>query len=335
MAAPPRCFAGNTDELPAAPAMPYFRVFDYRQGTGDWLGTDVGEWLALATYDHRETRLAANGRRGTRLHAIPTLGVATDAGCTADDGPGVCLVEEEGARYRCFTIAAIRDGLAFARTDRGSIVGIVTDGIVRVTLSARGQRASAPVADNVYEAELDVPRGTLVGVRLERSGDIGCAREVAPGLRERVAALRRAPDARLLPMAALSRLRDDERIAEIVERGARHWGDDAGVEFWVVPVVPRGRRACAPASRVCIVAVHERSRAGAQCLLDGATWGVAPLLPGNAVALGVVPDRATGARISAGGQSAAVDARDNVAAGLLPFPYHDYTAARLEPTYAR
>jgi DNA-directed RNA polymerase specialized sigma24 family protein len=335
MVAPPRCFAGNSDELPAAPAMPDFHVFAYRQRADDWLGTDLGDGFALATYHPRETRLAANGRRGTRLHAVPSLGVASHGGCAADDGPGVCLLEDEGARYRCFTIAAIRDGLAFARTDRGSVVGIVTDGIVRVTLSAGGQRASAPVADNVYEAELDVAPGTLVAVRLERSGATDCAREVAPRLLERVAALRRRPDARLLPMAALSRLRDDERLAEIVERGARPWGTDAGVEFWVVPVVPSGRPACAPASRVCIVAVHERTRAGAQCLLDGAAWGLAPLLPGNAVALGVVPDRATGARVSVGGQSAAVDARDNVAAGLLPFPYHDYTAARLEPTYGR
>jgi hypothetical protein len=48
-----------------------------------------------------------------------------------------------------------------------------------------------------------------------------------------------------------------------------------------------------------------------------------------------VPDRATGARVSIGDVSARVEARDNVVAGVLPFPYDGFAESRVEPTYAR
>src|SRR5215211_7345545 len=129
MLPPQRCLTRTFDERPASPAIPYFRVFDYRPRIDDELGRDLAESLPVASYDPRETKLAANGRRGTRLHLVRSLGVSEDRSCAADDGPGVCLVQEDAGRFRCFGIERIRDGLAFARTERNSIVGIVPDGI--------------------------------------------------------------------------------------------------------------------------------------------------------------------------------------------------------------
>jgi DNA-directed RNA polymerase specialized sigma24 family protein len=334
-----RCFGRAAEERPATPAMPYFRVFRYTQGVADRLGADLGDSLPVATFDPAETRLAADGRRGTRLHVVASLGVSADGGCAADDGPGVCLVADYGGRFRCFTLAAIREGLAFVRTDRGSIAGIVPDGVGGVTLSAGGQRATGRVADNVYEAELRVPAGTRVGVVLARPGEADCAREVGSRLLGRVAALRREPGERVLPTAALSRLRGDGRIADIVARGARFWGADGGVEFWVVPVVPAGKRGCAPADRVCLVAVPDGARAAVHCVVarewNLEQWQIAPLYAGNAVVLAIVPDRVRGARVAIGDQAALVDARRNVLAGVLPFPYDEFATSAVEPTYAR
>jgi DNA-directed RNA polymerase specialized sigma24 family protein len=334
-----RCFGRAADDGAATPAMPDLSVFRYTQGVEDRLAADLGDSLPLATFQTGETRLAANGRRGTRLHVVPSLGVSADGRCAADDGPGVCLVADDGGRFRCFTLAAIRDGLAFVRTDRGSIAGIVPDGIGRVTLSAGGRRASGRVADNVYEAELGVPAGARVGVLLERPGETACAREVSPGLLHRVAALRRKPGERVLPAAALSTLREDRRIAEAVERGARFWGEAGGVEFWVVPVVAAARPTCAPADRVCVVALPDGGRAAAHCLLrpewNREGWRIAPLYPGLAIVLAIVPDGVTGARAAIGDQAALVPAKRNVLAGMLPFPYDDLAPKRVEPTYAR
>ena len=334
-----RCFARAVEERPATPAMPYLSVFRYRQGVADRLAADLGDSLPVATFRPAETRLAADGRRGTRLHVVASLGVSAGGGCAADDGPGVCLVADDGARFRCFTLAAIRAGLAFVRTDRGSIAGIVPDGVERVTLSAGGQRATGRVADNVYEAELRVPPGTRVGVAVGQAGEAACAREVGTGLLSRVAALRREPGERVLPTAALSRLREDGRIADVVERGARFWGADAGVEFWVVPVVRAGKPGCAPADRVCLVAVPDGARAAVHCLLlrewNVEQWTIAPLYAGNAVVLAIVPDRVNGARVAIGDQAALVDAKRNVLAGMLPFPHDDFAMKSVEQTYSR
>jgi hypothetical protein len=333
MVAPPRCFARTFDERPAGPVIPYFSVFDYRPRVDDALGSDLAESLPIASYDPRETKLAANGRRGTRLHLVPSLGVAEDRSCAADDGPGVCMVQDDAGRFRCFGIGRIRAGLAFARTERGSIAGIVADGVGRVTLSAGGRRASAAVSGNVYEAELSVPPGTRVAVELAPAGAEDCTRELAPGLLARVALLRRAPTERLVPMAALSLLREYEGIAEPVERGARFWGADGGVEFWVVPVARTGARDCAPATAACVVAVTTGERVDAECGLNAsprrASWRLAPLLAQHAAIYGTAPDGITGARITYGSMVAEVRARDNVLAGVLPFPYDDASDVEL------
>ena len=333
-----RCFGRGAEERPATPAMPYFRVFRYRQGVADRLAPDLGDSLPVATFRPAETRLAADGRRGTRLHVVASLGVSAAGGCAAEDGPGVCLLAEDGGRFRCFPLAAIREGLAFVRTDRGSIAGIVPDGVGEVTLSAGGQRAAGRVVDNVYEAELHVPPGTRVVVALARPREAACAREVGAGLLGRVAALRREPGERVVPTAALSSLRGDGRIADVVERGARFWGADGGVEFWVVPVAPAGKPGCAPADRVCVVAVPDGARPAAHCLLRSEwnleQWQITPLYAGNAVVLAIVPDRVSGARVAIGDQAALVDAKRNVLAGVLPFPYDDVAMKAVEQTYA-
>jgi hypothetical protein len=87
-----------------------------------------------------------------------------------------------------------------------------------------------------------------------------------------------------------------------------------------------GRGPCAPATRVCVVAVPEDSFADGACVLGDdpdEEWRLAPLLPGRAAIYGVVPDGVTRVRVTIGEVSGEVDARDNVVGGVLPFPYSD------------
>jgi DNA-directed RNA polymerase specialized sigma24 family protein len=165
-------------------------------------------------------------------------------------------------RYRCFSMVDVRSGRALMRIPSGIVTGIVPDGIDRVMLSAGGRTVTADVVDNVYQAGFDVPAlpaGTPVTVELPRPGGDGCARTAAPELYARVAALRYAPGADdRLPPAALDVLRDWHwRFDAVLEGLARFWGADGGVDFWAVPVVPRGAAECAPAEAVCIVAVGD------------------------------------------------------------------------------
>jgi hypothetical protein len=157
-------------------------------------------------------------------------------------------------------------------------------------------------------------------------------RVVAPALLERVAALEGPPPGVPLPRSARSVLDDWEwQLGAPVESGARFWGEHDGVGFWVVPVEPLGGGTCAPASRLCVIAVPEDAGADAWCARSiddtGADWRLAPLLPDNAVLYGVVPDGVTGARVTIGDRTAVVEARDNVVGGVLPFPYEDHLPA--------
>lgn len=255
--------------------------------------------------------------------------MSADGSCESDDGPGVCLVAP-GARFRCFPIAEVRAGRAFARTPQGLIVGIVPDGVGRVSLSAGDRTVSARVFDNVYEAKLDVPAGTAVRVEIARPDADDCARSVSSQLLESVATLRRAPgDGRSVPEAALAAVREQWRtsIDAVVEDRARFWGSDGTVDFWVVPVVRLGSRRCAPANSVCVVAISPGTPTGAQCVLQprrgGAHWRVSPQLPDHAVIHGTVPDGVIGARVTVGKLTAEVAARNNVIGGVLPLPYED------------
>ena len=140
----------------------------------------------------------------------------------------------------------------------------------------------------------------------------------------------------VLPRAAAAVL--DEwgwQVDAVVEDRARFWGGGDGVDFWAVPVVPKGGRECAPASGVCIAAVPEHARADAHCVwgernLRKASWRLGPLLPGNAAIYGIVPGDVTGARVTIGDLSAPVDARDGVIGGTLPFPYREGADVHVE-----
>jgi hypothetical protein len=162
-----------------------------------------------------------------------------------------------------------------------------------------------------------------------------CERAVDPQLRVRVAALAGEPETGVaLPAAAREVLRDWQwQLDAVVERGARRWGGGDGVDYWAVPVVPVGREPCAPATRVCIVAVPQQAGADAQCVLeepgDGTSWRLGPLFPARAAIYGIVPAGVTGAHVTIDGRSAEVDARDNVIGGVLPFPYEDGADVRV------
>ncbi len=173
------------------------------------------------------------------------------------------------------------------------------------------------------EAAVDGPAG--VPVQLGLDGD-GCRRTVAYELLSEVALLRDAPH----PGVALPRPARDALghwpLDAVVEEGARFWGRRGGaVDFWAVPVVPRGAAQCAPATRVCVVAVDLRSRGGAQCMLGrsrpGSDWWLGHLPPGRSVIFGTVADGVAGVRVKSPGATIDVGARGNVFGGVLPFRY--------------
>jgi hypothetical protein len=290
--------------------------------------------LPIGTFDPTAPRLAAQASRWSALHVVPTSEVAADGRCGSDDGPGLCLVADE-REFRCFAAAEVTAGRALARTALGTVVGIVPDGIDRVTVLAGGPPVGADVVENVYEAQLDDLAGTQVELSFHRPSGDGCRRSVAPALLARVAVLRGAAQpGLLLPAAALDAVRQwDWQLDAIVDRRARFWGGGDEVGFWAVPVVPRGRAACAPATRVCILAVPAAGHPDAQCVLGPfpgrADWRLAPLLPGHAVIYGVVADGVRAARVTIGRRTAAVDAGDNVVGGVLPFPYRDGARTRV------
>jgi hypothetical protein len=279
--------------------------------------------LPIGAFDPDATRRAP-ARRSASLFVVPSPQVASFGGCGGDDGPGVCLVASSRT-FRCFETSDVRGGRAVARTPQGTLVGIVPDGVGSVTLSAAGPSVTAAVRENVFEADLAAVRGTRLELAMQRAD--GCERVVAPELREQIAALRvQEQPSLVLPAAALGVVRAwAGRIDAAAADDARLWGTRDGVDFWVVPVVPSGRGPCAPATRVCVVAVPESSFADGECVLEerAEAWRLAPLVPGRAAIYGVVPDGVTRVRVTIGDISGEVDARDNVVGGVLPFPYNE------------
>lgn len=319
-------------DLPAAGPVPDIALLQRTQQPPDALAF-APSGLPIEGFDPTATRRAGYGRLRSTVHVIPAQQVAVDGRCDGDDGPGLCLVVDE-ARFRCFAAADVQGGRAVAVRDDGWAVGVVPDGVARVTLSGNAAPVTVDVVANVYEARLDELPGTQIDVAFGRGGDDGCRRRVAPDLPYRVTALMEpAQPGYPLPRAALDVLNEWMwQLDAIVEDGARFWGGGDGVSFWVVPVVPRGAARCAPATRVCVVAVPERGKADAQCALDGKLegWRLAPLLPGHAAIYGLVPDRVTGARVTIGSQTAEVDAGLNVIGGVLPFPYRDHPRSKVD-----
>lgn len=202
-------------------------------------------------------------------------------------------------------------------------------------------RAALPVAAALALAGIvaalalggDGDRRRTPAAQLVQSGADGCRRAVAPQLLERVAALRRPPDRGLrLPAVAHDALAG-LRLDAIVDAGARFATVSEEVEFWVVPVVPLGSRACAPADGACVVAITRDERAAAECAIRDErprdATRLAPLLEGHAAIFGIVPDGVSGARVTIAGLTEEVEARDNVIGAVLPFPYRDTAATRV------
>jgi DNA-directed RNA polymerase specialized sigma24 family protein len=287
--------------------------------------------LPILAFDPRATRRATQSRPDAPIRLVPSTHVAAYGRCGTDDDSGICLVAGERS-FRCFPIADVRSGRAVARTPDGMLIGIVPDGIERVTLSVAGPSARAEVTDNVFETQLAATRGTEVELAMQWAD--GCLRGIAPEVLRRTAILR-GPDqpTLVLPAAALGALREWP-IDAVAEDAARFWGTRDHIEFWVVPVVPGGQGRCAPASRVCVIAIPETARPEAECVLrrdeEGEDWRLAPLGPRRAVIYGVVPDGVSRARVTIDGVTGDVDARDNIVGGLLPFPYERGADTRVE-----
>jgi hypothetical protein len=304
------------------------------QGEPDVLAFAPGR-LPVGTFDPTATRRAASGRLRATVQVVPSQHIAADGRCRGDDGPGLCVVVDQ-ARFRCFAAVDVIGGRAAAIDRDGWVIGIVPDGIDRVTLIGNGPPVTVDVADNAYEARLDELAGTQIQVAFGRDGDDGCRRKVAPDLPFRITALHEpAQPGYPLPRAALEVLNEwMGQLDAIVDDGARYWGGGDGVDFWVVPVVPRGSAACAPATRVCVIAVPERASADAHCVLgrkpEGADWRLGPLIEDRAVIYGVVPDGVDGAQVTIGDRTARVEAGLNVIGGVLPFPYRDGERPRVE-----
>jgi hypothetical protein len=304
------------------------------QRDADALPLDPG-LLPIGSFDPRSARRATHTRLWSTVHVVPSLDVAVDGRCGSRDGPGLCLVADE-REFACFAAADVEGGRALARTSAYTVVGLVPDGVDRVTIYASGPPVGAEVVENVYEAQLDDAPGSQLEVAFSRPEPDGCRRTVAADLLAQVAVLRDQPrPSHALPRAARDAFAEWEwSLDAVVESGARFWGRSVTVDFWAVPVVPRGAAECAPATRVCIVAVSERSGAWAHCVLgrnrDGEDWVIAGLLRDHAVIFGVVPDGVTGARVTRRGATVEVDAHDNVFGGVLPFPYRVRDQTRVE-----
>lgn len=288
--------------------------------------------LPIGSFDPGATRSPAHGQRWSTVHVVPSSRVAANGDCGVRGGPGACLVAD-AREFSCFTREELSGGRALAKGPQGTVVGIVPDGVDHVTILGEGPPVGADVSENVYEAYVDDLAGSGIELKFHRLDGDGCHRDVAPALLTRLPTLRATTQPGALPRAALDALRIYP-LDTVVEDAARFWGRDRGVEFWVVPVVPLGPERCAPATSACIVAVTADGRADAECVLAEErgvdAWRLVPLLAGHAAIYGVVPDAVTGARVTIDGRTAKVDARDNVLAGVLPFPYRDTAKTRVE-----
>ena len=309
--------AGDVCAETFAAALEHARAFDPARGpAARWLHAIAERELA-----HADRTGAARDRARRRL-GLPALDPAAEDFVRALEEELVAaarFLARRGARRPALTrrrhlrppaLAAAAAALALAAVGLELLTG------------GDGGRAAGEGA---------VPAGAAFDPR----GD-ACRREVGSELQAKVALLRDHPQpSPTLPQSARDAVREwGPRLDAVVADGARYWGRDGSVDFWAVPVVPRGLPDCAPASRVCVVAVPEGSRAVAQCALGrdrrGESWLLGPLLPRNAVMFGVVPDGVTGVQVRSGGAVAEIPAHDNVFGGVLPFAYRMSDRPRAE-----
>lgn len=328
-----RCVQPTTESLTNGAPIEGITLLRRAQAEADTIPFSATR-LPIGSFDPAATRRPAQGRLGSTVHVVPSSHVATDGDCGVHERPGACIVLDR-RRFACFSSEEVSVGRALVRGRHGSVVGIAPDGIDRVTISGTDAPAGADVVENVYEAHFADAPGSLLTLSFHRSAPDGCERDVSRALLARVSALRADPvPAIKLPRVVLDVL-GDSQLDAIVDAGARYWGESAGVDFWVVPVVPLGEPECAPASSACVVAVVEAGRrADAECALADESgrdaWRLAPLLSGRAAIYGVVPDGIIGARVTIGGRTAEAAARDNVVAGVLPFGYGDPARTEVE-----
>ena len=282
--------------------------------------------LPIGTFDPDSTR------RASAVFVVPSTEVSASGRCGDHVGPGLCLVAR-GREFRCFTAVEVAWGRAVARTAAGTLAGIAPDGVGRVFVRDDGPPVAAEVVENVYEARIGFPAGEGIEVAFQRAGDSGCRRSVAPELLAEVALLRdRRRSNERLPRSAHDAL-THWPIEAIHDRGARYWGGVDGIDFWAVPVVPWGLADCAPASSVCVVAIPGRSSAAAECDLGrrDRNWWLGQRFPERAMMFGTGPDGVTGVRLTHNGETAVLNAHDNVFGGALPWPYEvgDHPRVRL------
>jgi hypothetical protein len=316
------CPSPAEESLSGMPGLPRIGLLQRPQRYGDALPFPPAA-LPIGSFD------AGAARRAGDVRVVPSTDVSVSGRCGAHVGPGICLVSRD-REFRCFTAVEVAWGRAVARTSSGALVGIVPDSVERVTIGDDG----AAVADNVYEVDSDVPAGEGIEVAFQPPGDRGCRRAVAPELLARVALLLDRPrrNEQLPPPAREALVHWP--IEAILEDRARYWGGDDGIDFWAVPVVPYGRPPCAPASNVCVVAVTGSTSAAAECDLGrargGRIWWLGQRFPERAMMFGTVPDGVTGVRVSQRGETAELNAHDNVFGGALPWAYEIGDRPRVE-----
>jgi hypothetical protein len=151
-----------------------------------------GRRLPIATYDPDRTR------RVGRLGVVPT-GAVLDCDTGTNRGFGACLVYDADAA-RCFTIAEVRSGKAFAlvvEQDGTRVIGLVPDGPTRVVVTAHGAAAAPQIVQNTVDAlvkglrptdeiRLELDRQSAQVLVLNQSGTPGRAESEATRLRARL-----------------------------------------------------------------------------------------------------------------------------------------------------
>ena len=205
-------------------------------------GAESYSWIPLGTIHPDTSRRPAPGQFDTELHVVagaePRRGGSCEGELEAD--LGVCLVVGNGQpSVKCFANADVEAGRALAVTSRGTIHGLVPDGVASVTLHWNGGAHTVAVRGNVVEAQLPLEAGDTVRVDLEPGDACRPGRE----LLDAVPALRDAGWG-MLPS---------------VDGGKWQWGRRLGgdeLDVWVL----------APCDeRACVVTIHEARLFSERC----------------------------------------------------------------------